>query len=1124
MPFSNLLDTIFRPSNRGAQNAPKTRKLRLESLESRQLLATVTTHLDVVDPDDGVMSLREAIAETPANGVITFDFNLIDNKTIVLNETLTINKSLTIDGWNLPATPNMPVGTDKGITIDGSGIQYASQANAPMLRVVNPVSGEFASNINVTVRGLTFTNTKSVAEMDVAIGDEAADGIAILVANDYEGTTKVNLTVQNCVFTDLKYGARGPIAFYGRHLTVANTLIADNYACTNCLRAAGVHFNGTMLTMNNCTVANNDLYHTPDSGGYGLINYADSNHNEIKVYNSIFVDNNGGDFLAASGGKIHVFSSLVEDSASSSVIFDNTTPFTGLYSDLFFDKASGNYTLAEESPAINLGDPLYDFGYILIPENNDQGYDLAGNYRLKDGAVDAGAYTGGIAPWVLVTISEDEYDHTNDFFADGTPNRISLREAYDYIERYYRGGNFNDFAGSFAVDDGTAADPYSSIQFAAGITSCVLNSEIVSEKTYTIQGENRGGVNVTVHGSETKTNPGTFSATNINASDAVRIFNVQSGKITAYNLSFANALARVDRNDTTSPEYGKGGAIYVAGGAGYFANGGKFSYNYAEAAGGAVHVEAGGYFRGTRVTFNNNQSSRGGAISNFGTVALTGTNSLSQNTASATAFAGIPGFDTTKTRGFGGAIYNAGKLDIGAQNQSNWTTFTANSALSTADPGAQLLGGSGGAIYNTTLNGTPAYATLYYVKFNNNTSSKYGGAISNFGVLNSCQPVFAGNTSSSGGALQNSGTAALTSSSFNLNVAARNANPLAANGKDFGGNGGAIFTGGADASLTLDIDSVFSGNTAANAGGAIDYINGSLTFTGVNHTIEGNEAGVIGGAIVAAKPITFVGTPVFGFGVGGAAANTAGLYAPNVAVASSVSEEAVAEMAENFFPDFLNPDGTVDATLIDTFRRGGVLAAGNKLTFESLAETFATPPAEISVKVDDGAYTPLTAGGYVELAPREQPYVVFYYSSADPNVIFRTSVQVTDATTSVSFAQIDLSGRGYLGVGDYAVGIAIRVNAANPIVEWTLDWGDPAHTTTTSDAFGFTYNAYNVYDAPGTYYLTLTTRDSAGVTKTYTNAAYCVVKDPEPASGAQLDAQEELFADEKLLDELFVEF
>ena len=44
------------------------------------------------------------------------------------------------------------------------------------------------------------------------------------------------------------------------------------------------------------------------------------------------------------------------------------------------------------------------------------------------------------------------------------------------------------------------------------------------------------------------------------------------------------------------------------------------------------------------------------------------------------------------------------------------------------------------------------------------------------------------------------------------------------------------------------------------------------------------------------------------------------------------------------------------------------------------------------------------------------------------------------------------------------------------------------------------------------------------MTKTYTNAAYCVVKDPEPASGAQLDAQEELFADEKLLDELFVEF
>lgn len=125
-------------------------------------------------------------------------------------------------------------------------------------------------------------------------------------------------------------------------------------------------------------------------------------------------------------------------------------------------------TLREAIAQANPGDVI----------NNDRGDDLAGNYRLKGAAtpynVDAGAYSGGVIPQVsggviTVTIEDDgvnndgEIDHSDDFNADGSPNIISLREAYDRI-----GGGFNE------------------IRFASGVKKCRLVKEIVSEKTYTI--------------------------------------------------------------------------------------------------------------------------------------------------------------------------------------------------------------------------------------------------------------------------------------------------------------------------------------------------------------------------------------------------------------------------------------------------------------------------------------------------------------------------------------------------------------------------------------------------------------------------------------------------------------
>lgn len=213
MSFSNLLGIISRPSNRNnrrnAKNAPKTRTLRLESLETRELLAvhTVTTLLDVVSTTDGVTSLREAISAAAAGDTINFRADLIGG-TINLDPargTLTIPKQLTIDAWNLhTAEQSMSVKDHKGITINGSNLNYAATGGTPMVEITT------SSTTPTILRGLTFTNSAA----NGSVFNHDRDGVAIYASS----ANGASLTIQNCVFTGVKYGSGGVVDFYGHQL------------------------------------------------------------------------------------------------------------------------------------------------------------------------------------------------------------------------------------------------------------------------------------------------------------------------------------------------------------------------------------------------------------------------------------------------------------------------------------------------------------------------------------------------------------------------------------------------------------------------------------------------------------------------------------------------------------------------------------------------------------------------------------------------------------------------------------------------------------------------------------------------------------------------------------------
>src|SRR5437764_860283 len=105
-------------------------------------IRTVTTASDVVDASDGVLSLREAVAQSNATGTVdTINFaSFIEGQTLVLSGgELVISRDVTIDG---------DLNNDgRAVTLDGIGPAYGS-------RILNVVGGQTTT----VLQDLTMTH------------------------------------------------------------------------------------------------------------------------------------------------------------------------------------------------------------------------------------------------------------------------------------------------------------------------------------------------------------------------------------------------------------------------------------------------------------------------------------------------------------------------------------------------------------------------------------------------------------------------------------------------------------------------------------------------------------------------------------------------------------------------------------------------------------------------------------------------------------------------------------------------------------------------------------------------------------------------------------------------------
>lgn len=569
----------------------------------------------------------------------------------------------------------------------------------------------------------------------------------------------------------------------------------------------------------------------------------------------------------------------------------------------------------------------------------------------------------------------------------------------------------------------------------------------------------------------------------------------------------------VDSSNFTNNEAIKGGAVYSAGStrvktATADLTAVNFSKNEARS-GGSVFNDQYSTLTVEDGTFSRNVAEKyGGAFYNKGVVSVSGTGEVfSQNDAA-----------------FGGAIYNKGSFTVTGTDANNQIVFKKNSATGDAS-GSYLVGGSGGAIYCSSA----ADVTVENAKFYMNEADKLGGAISSFGALSVSNSLFDVNVGGSGAAIQSAGTAAIADSTFTNNVAAMRSLPFAEGGSDKGGNGGAVFVSknasapAAEANCVFTGENTFRANSADNAGGAVDFISGSMSFgsadTAADMKFVTNSAKVVGGAFVVGgeSPTNENNSTVTLTG------NTSGFYGRTIAANCQFRSNAASDIKEAFGLITAEQRGTeaeysIPRTVFDTFARyKNVSTADMTLDYSFFAERSNDEPGTIVV-VYDGKSVELSPGGSVSLSDdfnitAEGVYELNYYVKEASDTLFGMWITVENSKCLIA-RPLDLND---IGLSEGVVGYSFRYYESTPISEWTVNWGDGSDSETTKE-LSYYLNTYHWYDNPGVYEISLSVKYANGSTYDFGKVAQYEFKAGETTSEASSALSEsEVF----LTDELF---